>query len=83
LKLLTFNVNTSINYSLRTAAPFVTAPATANLDHSVDNFMADTFHFPADFLTSPETPQYQQAINQLQLGIRDGGSGCCYFDDSV
>jgi len=38
--------------------------------------MADTFHFPADFLTCPETSHYQQAINQLRLGIRDGGSGC-------
>jgi hypothetical protein len=75
-KLLTFNVNTRINYSLRTAAPFITGPATARLDCSVDNFMADTFHFPADFLTCPETSHYQQAINQLRLGIRDGGSGC-------
>ena len=76
LKLLTFNVNTRINYSLRTTAPFVTEPGTSQLDHSVDNFMADTLHFPADFQTSPEAPHYQRAIQQLRLGIRDGGSGC-------
>ena len=38
--------------------------------------MADTLHFPADFQTSPEAPHYQRAIQQLRLGIRDGGSGC-------
>ena len=38
VKLLTFNVNTRINYSLRTTAPFITEPATSKLDQSVDNF---------------------------------------------
>jgi hypothetical protein len=72
LKLLTFNVNTRINYSLRTTAPYITEPGS---DHSVDLFMADTLHFPADFQTSPEALHYQRAIQQLRLGIRDGGSG--------
>jgi hypothetical protein len=42
VKLLTFNVNTRINYSLRTTAPFITEQATLQLDQSVDNFLADT-----------------------------------------
>ncbi len=49
VKLLTFNFNTRINYSLRTTAPFITEPATLQLDQSVDNFLADTLHFPANF----------------------------------
>jgi hypothetical protein len=48
VKLLTFNVNTRINYSLRTTAPFITEQATSQLDQSVDNFLADTLHFPAN-----------------------------------
>ncbi len=32
--------------------------------------------FPSRFLTSPEVIHYQNAVQQLQLGIRDGGSGC-------
>jgi hypothetical protein len=77
LKLLIFNVNTQINYSLRTTAPFITEPATAKSDQSVDKFLADqeTLHFPADFLTCPEAIHYQKAIHQLQLGIQDGRSG--------
>ena len=76
MKLLTFNVNTRINYSLRTTAPFITEPATSKLDQSVDNFLADTLHFPDNFRTSEEALNYERAIQQLRLGIRDGGSGC-------
>jgi hypothetical protein len=76
VKLLTFNVNTRINYSLRTTAPFITEQATLQLDQSVDNFLADTLHFPANFRSSQEALHYERAIQQLRLGIRDGGSGC-------
>jgi hypothetical protein len=76
VKLLTFNVNTRINYSLLTTAPFITEPATLKSDQSVDNFLADTLYFPASFRTSEEAPCYERAIQQLRLGIRDGGSGC-------
>ncbi len=72
-----FNVNTRINYSLRTTAPFITEPATAKLDQGVDDFkfLADTLHFPADFLKSPEVIHYWKVIQHMQLGIQDGRTG--------
>ncbi len=76
VKLLAFNVNTRINYSLRTTAPFITERATLQLDQSVDNFLADTLHFPANFRTNPEALHYERAIQQVRLGLGDGGSGC-------
>jgi hypothetical protein len=76
VKILAFNVNTRKSYSLRTTAPFITEPATLQLDQSVDNFLADTLHFPASFQTSQEALHYERAIQQLRLGIRDRGSGC-------
>ena len=76
LKLLIFNVNTRINYFLRTTAPFLSEPLTTQLDHSVDQFLAHTLHFPADFQTCQESLHYQKALKQMRLGIRDGGSGC-------
>jgi hypothetical protein len=76
LKLLIFNVNTRINYFLRTTAPFLSEPLTAQLDHSVDMFLAHNLQFPVDFQTCPESLHYQRALQQMRLGVRDGGSGC-------
>ena len=49
VKLLTFNVNTRINYFLRNTSPFISEPLTVQLDSSVDNLLADTLNFPATF----------------------------------
>jgi hypothetical protein len=42
---------------------------------SVDNFWADLLQFPDDFHQA-NREMYKSALQQLRLGIRDGGSGC-------
>jgi len=44
-------------------------------DDSVDNFWADLLQFPDDFHRT-NCGRYKSALQQLRLGIRDGGSGC-------
>ena len=44
-------------------------------DESVDHFWADLLQFPDDFQRTNRV-MYKRALQQLRLGIRDGGSGC-------
>ena len=44
-------------------------------DDSVDGFWADALCFPKDY-KSANHQIYQKALNQIRLGIREGGFGC-------
>ncbi len=40
-----------------------------------DNFMATTFAFQDDYLQSSKSQHYNRALQQLRLGIKQGGMG--------
>jgi hypothetical protein len=75
-KLLTFNINTRLNYFLRTTPPEISSTTSERLDTSVDEFWAHTLHFPTDYKTNQYASSYTNALQQIRLGIRDGGCGC-------
>ena len=62
VKLLTFNINTRLNYFLRTASPEVTSTIIQQLDTSVDNFWANTLHFPPDYQNNQYANDYANAL---------------------
>ena len=78
VKLLTFDINTRLNYFLRTTPPPISSSDTNKLDESVDKFWAYTLRFPSDYENHQEATSYLKALQQIRLGIRDGGCGCYY-----
>ena len=60
---------------MRSAEPSISRPLLKQLDISVDNFWAETLEFPADF-ERDQGQVYKKALDQIRLGIRDGGCGC-------
>ena len=80
-----FVINTSPlgNYFLRTTSPEVTSTITQQLDTSVDNFWANTLHFPPDYQNNQYANDYANALQQIRLGIREGGLGCYNNKDLI
>jgi hypothetical protein len=75
-KLLTFNINTRLNYFVLTTPPEISSVTTERLETSVDEFLAHTLHFPTDYKTNQNASSYTNALQQIQLGILDRGCGC-------
>ncbi len=75
-KLLNFS-NSHLDYFLPTPPEFSTV-TTESLDTSVDEFWAHTLLFPTDssYTTNQIATSYINALQQIRLGIRDGGCGC-------
>ena len=45
------------------------------LDEAFDSFMAATLDFPHDFTSNVDGPRYSSALQQIRLGIKQGGYG--------
>jgi hypothetical protein len=45
------------------------------LDNRFDSFMAATLNFPEGFQTDAAASHYSQALQQIRLGIKQGGCG--------
>ena len=75
LKLLTFCTNTRLMYFLRTIPADLFKGDVQKSDDNIDNFLADTLSFPANY-TEVNSHLYLKALDQIRLGIRDGGFGC-------
>ena len=74
-KLATFCVNTQPTYFMGIVDADHFRDSLVAFDDSVDNFWADLLQFPDDFHRT-NCGRYKSALQQLRLGIRDGGSGC-------
>ena len=75
IKLATYCSNTRASYFLRAAAIAISTPLMQHLDGSFDSFMAATLDFPHDFASCQEGPHYTRALQQVRLGIKQGGYG--------
>ena len=65
----------SSTYLMWSAETSISRPFLKQFNFSVDSFWADTLKSPIDF-EGNHGDVYQKALDQVQLGIRDGGCGC-------
>ena len=75
IKLATYCSNTRASYFLRAAAMTVSTPLMQTLDDSFDSFMAATLDFPEEFTADAAADHYSRALQQIRLGIKQGGCG--------
>ena len=75
IKLATYCSNTRATYFLRAVKMTVSVPLMQTLDKSFDSFMAATLNFPEGFQTDAAASHYSQALQQIRLGIKQGGCG--------
>ena len=75
IKLATYCSNTRATYFLRAAAMAVSTPIMRNVDDSFDSFMAATLDFPEDYSNGDKQVHYSRALQQIRLGIKQGGYG--------
>ena len=75
IKLAVFCSNTRASYFLRAAATAISTPLMHGLDEAFDSFMAATLDFPHDFTSNVDGPRYSSALQQIRLGIKQGGYG--------
>ena len=74
-KLATFCINTQPTYFMGILDADHFRDSLVAFDDSVDNFWADLLRFPDDFHRT-NSDMYKSALQQLCLGIRDGGRWC-------
>jgi hypothetical protein len=75
IKLAVFCSNTRASHFPRAAALAISTPLMQGLDDSFDNFMAATLDFPHDYSSNASERQYANALQQIRLGIKQGGYG--------
>jgi hypothetical protein len=75
IKLAIYCCNTRISYLLQAVPPATAQPHLQQHDKMFDNFMATTLAFQDDYLQSAYLQHYNRALQQLRLGIKQGGMG--------
>jgi hypothetical protein len=60
---------------LRAIAPNIAEPVMKHLDASFDDFLEHTLSFPASRCRESPFVQYNKALQQARLGIKQGGCG--------
>ena len=74
-KLAIFCCNVRPAYMSRLLPHTITGPHLEDLDVSFDDFMASTLQFPPDYKNGHDKDLYTLALQQIRLGIKQGGFG--------
>ena len=75
MKMAIFCCNTRATYFLRAMPLSLTGQLTPNLDSDFERFIAETLGFPKQYKDHEYRTQYDNALKQCRLGIKQGGIG--------
>ena len=74
-KLALYCCNTRITYLQRAVPLALSLPLIPDFDERFDQFMATTLSFEDQYHTSSQSDSYERALQQIRLGIKQGGFG--------